>query len=237
MPFIEAPTTFYMGRRYDPISQRLMEDVVYYDSRDLTTHAVCVGMTGSGKTGLCIALLEEAAIDGIPAIIVDPKGDIANLMLTFPELDAASFRPWINADDARRKGMTEDEYAANRADLWRNGLAQWGQDGERIRKLRESAEFGVYTPGSTAGVPLSILKALDAPPEGYALANPADAKAAMAELLAGADSVLAAGGGSTIGLGKALALRADITQIALPTTYAGSECTPILGQTENGALE
>lgn len=165
MQDFEKLGAFYLGREIDPESGKPDGLPLMLDARDLTTHAVCVGMTGSGKTGLCIALLEEAAIDGIPAIIVDPKGDIANLMLTFPELDAASFRPWINPDDARRKGMTEEAYAANRADLWRNGLAQWGQDGERIRKLRESAAFGVYTPGSTAGVPLSILKALDAPPE------------------------------------------------------------------------
>ena len=88
MPFIEAPTTFYLGRRYDPRQNRLTDDVVYYDSRDLTTHSVVVGMTGSGKTGLCITLLEEAILDNIPAIIIDPKGDITNLMLSFPDLQA-----------------------------------------------------------------------------------------------------------------------------------------------------
>ena len=117
MQDFEKLGAFYLGREMDPESGKPDGLPLMLDARDLTTHAVCVGMTGSGKTGLCIALLEEAAIDGIPAIIVDPKGDIANLMLTFPELDAASFRPWINADDARRKGMTEDEYAANRAEL------------------------------------------------------------------------------------------------------------------------
>src|SRR3990172_8282596 len=112
MPFIEAPTTFYLGRRYDPQNNRLADDVVYYDSRDLPTHAVVLGMTGSGKTGLCITLLEEAILDNIPAIVIDPKGDITNLLLTFPDLRPEDFRPWINLDDARRKGLTPEAYAA-----------------------------------------------------------------------------------------------------------------------------
>src|ERR1041384_814407 len=105
MPFIEAPTTFYLGRRYDPNADRLTEDVVYYDSRDLTTHAVVVGMTGSGKTGLCITLLEEAILDNIPAFIIDPKGDITDLLLTFPDLKPSDFQPWIHEDDAPRAHM------------------------------------------------------------------------------------------------------------------------------------
>src|SRR5258708_32905806 len=109
MPFIEAPTTFYMGRRYDPSSHRLVDEVVYYDSRDLTTHAVVVGMTGSGKTGLCIDLLEEAVLDNIPAIVIDPKGDITNLLLTFPNLAPEDFAPCINRDDARRAGLDPPE--------------------------------------------------------------------------------------------------------------------------------
>ena len=113
MPFIEAPTTFYMGRRYDPRQKRLTDDVVYYDSRDLTTHAVVVGMTGSGKTGLCITLLEEAILDNIPAIIIDPKGDITNLLLSFPNLQPQDFQPWVNIDDARRAGMDVPSYSAD----------------------------------------------------------------------------------------------------------------------------
>lgn len=111
MPFIEAPTTFYLGRRFDPTTRRLIDEVVYYDSRDLTTHAVVVGMTGSGKTGLCITLLEEAVMDNIPSIIIDPKGDITNLMLTFPEMRPEDFEPWVNIDDARRAGQEVDDYA------------------------------------------------------------------------------------------------------------------------------
>ncbi|MEA3376979.1 MAG: type IV secretion system DNA-binding domain-containing protein, partial [Chloroflexota bacterium] len=129
-----------------------------------TTHAVCVGMTGSGKTGLCIDLLEEAAIDNVPAIIIDPKGDMTNLLLSFPDLSPEDFRPWINVDDARRKDMTEDEFAAQQAQLWRDGLAEWGQDGDRIRMLHEAADFAIYTPGSNAGIPVSILQSFAAPP-------------------------------------------------------------------------
>jgi hypothetical protein len=144
------------------------DELVLYDSRDLVTHAVCVGMTGSGKTGLCVGLLEEAAIDGIPAIVIDPKGDLANLLLAFPELRPEDFRPWVNEDDARRKGISADEYAAGQAALWREGLARWGQDGARIRRMFDAAEFAVYTPASDAGLPVSILKSF-APPAGAVL--------------------------------------------------------------------
>ena len=135
-----------------------------YDAKDLVTHAVCVGMTGSGKTGLCLSLLEEAALDGVPAIAIDPKGDLPNLLLTFPDLSPGDFAPWINEDDARRKGLTPEAYAAQQAELWRNGLGRWGQDGERIRRLRAAADFAIYTPGSTAGLPLSILASFARPP-------------------------------------------------------------------------
>ncbi|HVO69197.1 MAG TPA: DUF87 domain-containing protein, partial [Aggregatilineaceae bacterium] len=121
--FIEAPTTFYMGRRFDPLTRRLVDEVVYYDSRDLTTHAVVVGMTGSGKTGLCITLLEEAVMDSIPSIVIDPKGDITNLLLAFPELRPEDFEPWVNIDDARRAGLEVHEYAGDVAQKWRDGLA------------------------------------------------------------------------------------------------------------------
>jgi len=155
---------FYLGKEYDVSGSRVLDSLVMYDARDLTTHGVCVGMTGSGKTGLCVSLLEEAAIDRVPALIIDPKGDITNLLLTFPELRAEDLRPWINIDDARRKGMSQDEYAAEQADLWRTGLADWGQDGARIRLLKESADYVIYTPGSDAGVPVSVLQSFAAPP-------------------------------------------------------------------------
>lgn len=155
--------SFYLGKRYDIEAQQTTEQLLMYDARDLTTHAVCVGMTGSGKTGLCIGLLEEAALDQIPAIILDPKGDITNLLLQFPDLLPEDFRPWINLDDARRKGLAPDEYAASQAESWRSGLEQWGQNGSRIQKLKQSADFAIYTPGSQAGIPVSILQAFSAP--------------------------------------------------------------------------
>jgi Skp family chaperone for outer membrane proteins len=157
---------FYLGRGYDAGKDALAAEPLMYDSRHLTTHAVCVGMTGSGKTGLCISLLEEAALDGIPAVVIDPKGDIANLLLAFPGLTAAEFQPWIDPAEAARKGTTPEALAAKTAETWKNGLAEWGEDGERIRRFRESADIAVYTPGSDAGLPLSILRSFAPPPAG-----------------------------------------------------------------------
>lgn len=154
---------FYLGRRFDLETKTGATEPLLYRSNDLLTHAVCVGMTGSGKTGLCVGLLEEAAMDGIPALIIDPKGDLTNLLLTFPELRAEDFRPWVNEDEARIKDLTADAFAAQQAELWRKGLAKWGQEGDRIRRLREAADFVIYTPGSTAGVPVSVLRSFDAP--------------------------------------------------------------------------
>ena len=154
---------FYMGRPYDLATKQAKPGWLLYDSKDLVTHAVCVGMTGSGKTGLCLALLEEAAIDGIPAIIIDPKGDLGNLMLTFPSLKGEDFQPWINEDDARKKGLAPADYAQVQAELWAKGLASWQQDGARIQRLRDAADVVMYTPGSNAGLPVSILKSFSAP--------------------------------------------------------------------------
>ncbi len=154
---------FYLGRSYDLGEKTLGDDLVLYDSKDLVTHGVVLGMTGSGKTGLCIALLEEAAMDNIPAIVIDPKGDIANLLLTFPDLKAESFRPWVNEDDAAKKGISPDEHAAKTAAMWEKGLGDWGQSGERIRQFRDKVDLSVYTPGSNAGLPVSILSSLDVP--------------------------------------------------------------------------
>jgi hypothetical protein len=156
--------SFYLGRVFDMNANKTKEDLLLYDSKDLVTHAVCVGMTGSGKTGLCISLIEEAAIDGVPSILIDPKGDLADLLLTFPHLTGQDFLPWINLDDAQQKGMTPVDYANKQADTWKNGLASWGQDGARIQRLRDAAEVLVYTPGSNAGFPVSILKSFATPP-------------------------------------------------------------------------
>lgn len=164
---------FYLGREYDLPNDTIKDDLVLYDSKDLTTHAVCVGMTGSGKTGLCLSLLEEAAIDDIPVIAIDPKGDLGNLLLNFPELKPADFRPWIEESEAVRKGKTPDEYARWTADLWKKGLADWQQDGDRIQRLRSAVDMAIYTPGSNAGLSISVLKSFDAPSD--AVLNDSDA--------------------------------------------------------------
>jgi len=163
LPDFEKLGVFYLGR-YHSADNSAPGELVLYDSKDLVTHAVCVGMTGSGKTGLCLALLEEAAIDGIPALVIDPKGDLGDLLLTFPNLAPADFRPWINEDEARRQGVSPEEFAEQEATRWRDGLAQWGQDGAQIARLREAVDLAIYTPGSTAGLPLSVMQSLDAPP-------------------------------------------------------------------------
>jgi hypothetical protein len=163
MALIEKLGSFYLGKEYDLANRKLLDTRINYDSRDLTTHAVCVGMTGSGKTGLCIDLLEEAALDNVPAILIDPKGDITNLLLTFPDLSPDDFLPWINPDDAQRKGMTVEDFAAKTAQTWREGLASWDEGPDRIKMLKAAADFAIYTPGSEAGLPVSILSSFQAP--------------------------------------------------------------------------
>jgi hypothetical protein len=155
---------FYLGRNYDLDQGRLLKSLVLYDSKDLTTHGVIIGMTGSGKTGLGIALIEEALIDRVPVIAVDPKGDLPNLLLSFPQLRAEDFRPWVNEQDAMLQGVTPDKFAAEQAKIWQRGLAEWDQKPERIARLRASADFAVYTPGSNAGLPVSILRTFAPPP-------------------------------------------------------------------------
>lgn len=137
---------FYLGRIFDPKKDEITPDPLMYDPDDLTTHAVVLGMTGSGKTGLCIGLLEEAALQGIPALMIDPKGDITNALLHFPELLPEDFLPWVNPDQARRDDKTIEESAADAASTWKNGLEKWGIGPERIKALSKSAHFAVYTP-------------------------------------------------------------------------------------------
>lgn len=159
----EIPGEFYLGREYDLATGQLADDPLLYDSKDLTTHAMCVGMTGSGKTGLCLALLEEAALDGVPAIAIDPKGDLGNLLLAFPELRPGDFRPWIDESEAARQDVSPDELAAQTASGWREGLADWNEDGARIERFRDAVDFAIYTPGSSAGLPIGVLRSFDAP--------------------------------------------------------------------------
>jgi hypothetical protein len=160
---IKTNGNFYLGRIYDVNKGKLSDKPLLYDPDDLTTHAVVVGMTGSGKTGLCIDLLEEAALNNIPALMIDPKGDITNALLHFPELLPADFQPWVNADQARRDGKTIEQAAADAAALWKDGLSKWGIGQDRILALNNAAHFAVYTPGSDAGIPVSILDSLKAP--------------------------------------------------------------------------
>jgi len=163
---------FYLGRRWDAVTGQLTDDLVLYDSPDLTTHAVIIGMTGSGKTGLGISLIEEAAIDKVPVIAIDPKGDLGNLLLNFPELRPEDFAPWVDRDEAAAAGQDPQAFAASEARKWREGLAQWGQGSGRLARLRAAADFALYTPGSSAGRPLSVLSSFEAPPE--ELRNDAD---------------------------------------------------------------
>lgn len=163
MANIEGLGVFYLGEEFDLAAKQRKGNLVLYESKHLVTHAVCVGMTGSGKTGLCVSLLEEAAIDGIPAIVIDPKGDLGNLLLQFPNLQPTDFAPWVNPDEAQQAQMTPADFATQQAATWSKGLADWHQDGERIRRMGEAAEFLIYTPGSRMGRPLSILKSFEAP--------------------------------------------------------------------------
>ncbi|MBR6023223.1 MAG: ATP-binding protein, partial [Kiritimatiellae bacterium] len=186
----ELPGAFYLGRLRDPSGQTTTDAPLIYPAKDLTTHAVCVGMTGSGKTGLGVTLVEEAALDGIPVILIDPKGDLANLLLTFPDLDPADFQPWLDPDELARKGLTPEQGAEKTASTWRKGLASWGEDGDRIARLRAAADFSIYTPGAKTGLSLSLLSSLDAPPPGFA-----DDPAAMRDRVSAAVSgVLALAG-------------------------------------------
>jgi hypothetical protein len=177
---IEGLGSFYLGKPYDADAKTVGDGYVLYDSKDLTTHAVCVGMTGSGKTGLCVGVIEEAALDGVPSIVIDPKGDLADLMLTFPALRPEDFRPWINEDDAAKAGASPDDYAKSQAELWSKGLAEWGQDGARIQRLKDAADFAIYTPGSDAGLPVSVLGSFAPPADRSDAEAVGDAIAAIA---------------------------------------------------------
>ena len=154
------------------IGRRLADDSDLLHKPDrLTTHGVVIGMTGSGKTGLSVTLVEELALQGVPVIALDPKGDLANLGLLFPSLSAAEFEPWVDEGEARRDGLSRAELAVKKSDLWRKGLGQWGIDGSRLAQLRDSTDLRIYTPGSTSGRPLDVLSAL-ASPGAAALADP-----------------------------------------------------------------
>ena len=178
---------FYLGKHFDLAAQKPNNEYLLYDAKDLTTHAVVVGMTGSGKTGLCLSLLEEAAIDGVPALVIDPKGDLGNLMLTFPQLKAEDFRPWVDPSEASRRGLSPKEFAAESAKAWKDGLAAWDQDASRIQKFREACDVAIYTPGSQAGLPLTVVRSFAVPPQAVL-----DNSDAMRERVSGAAAGLLA---------------------------------------------
>lgn len=155
MAVIDVPEGhLFLGEGTDDSHKRDGEPVLY-EAADLTTHGLVVGMTGSGKTGLGVDLIEEALLQGIPTLVLDPKGDMGNLLLTFPDLSAESFAPWVEGDDP-----------AKVADTWREGLAGWGLGPERLQSLRDSATMTIYTPGSASGFGLNVVGSLRRPPEG-----------------------------------------------------------------------
>ena len=159
----EKMDLFYLGREVDPKSNQTTARPLLYKNKHLTTHAAIIGMTGSGKTGLGIDLIEEAAMDRIPSIIIDPKGDMANLLLSFPDLAAEDFSPWVDENTAAQKGVSREQLAADTATRWQQGLADWDQDKDRIARMRQGVDFELYTPGSSSGRPVSVLDSMEAP--------------------------------------------------------------------------
>jgi len=160
-----SPSTpeYFLGKVYDPKKKGPTDEPVLLDPANLTTHAVVTGMTGSGKTGLCVGLLEEAALHGTPAIIVDPKGDLTNLLLHFPSQLPSDFEPWIDPEMAKREGKSVAQMAEETAARWKKGLADWGMGREQLQALTDAADFTIYSPGSTSGVPVNILSSFEAP--------------------------------------------------------------------------
>ena len=156
---------FYFGKEVDPKTLEITDNLLLYKSQDFTTHGVIIGMTGSGKTGLGIGIIEEATLDKIPSIVIDPKGDMGNLLLAFPDLKPEDFEEWIDPDEAQNKGMDPKSYAAEVASSWENGLKSFYQDKNRIKLYKDNADFTIYTPGSSAGIPLSVLSSFDVPSE------------------------------------------------------------------------
>jgi len=154
---------FYLGKELDIQTGKESNELLLVKNKNLTTHAAIIGMTGSGKTGLGIGIIEEAVLDKIPSLIIDPKGDMGNLLLAFDDFNPKSFEPWVDAHEAEKKGMDIPSFAAKTAETWQKGIESWGQSKERVKRFKEGADFSIYTPGSSAGIQLSVLSSFDAP--------------------------------------------------------------------------
>ena len=159
----EKAGLFYLGKDVDPQTMEATDLLTLLKNKNFTTHAAIIGMTGSGKTGLGIDLLEEAAIDNIPSIVIDPKGDMGDLCLTDPQFRPESFLPWVE-EEAKAKGVAPMEYAAKTARTWKEGIESWGQDSDRVARFQQVPKT-IYTPGSRAGVPINLMSSLQVPPE------------------------------------------------------------------------
>lgn len=168
MGAIDQPGKLFLGHEFDLDRSTTTGEPVLYNARHLRTHAIILGMTGSGKTGLGVIMVEEALLQGVPTLIIDPKGDLSNLLLTFPDLSPQEFQPWVDPEGARRRGLDLATYAAQEAEKWHDGLAESGIGGERIARLRERAELTLYTPGSEAGQPINVLHFFDKPEVAWA---------------------------------------------------------------------
>jgi len=173
-----------LGGIVDPATHVRSDTPAILPADELTTHGVIVGMTGSGKTGLGMVLVEECLAGGIPALLIDPKGDLANIALTFPDLAPAEFEPWVNEADAARAGQSVPEFAAAESARWTTGLAGWGMGAPDVRALHGAADVTIYTPGSSHGVALNIIGTLDVPDD------MSDAQAVQEEIDAYVSSLL-----------------------------------------------
>jgi hypothetical protein len=177
--------SLYIGRDVDAETLAPAATYAILDPDALTRHAVCLGMTGSGKTGLCVALLEELAMAGVPVLLIDPKGDMGNLALAFSEHAPNDFAPWVDPAEAKKKGVSVQELAASLSERYREQLAEWQVGPERIDAFTKGAKVTVYTPGSSAGVGVDVLSSLFAPP-----ADLGDAEAVNEALSAAVQSLL-----------------------------------------------
>ncbi len=153
----------FLGGAVDPVTHERTGKDVRIGTDNFTTHGVIVGMTGSGKTGLGVVLIEEVLSAGLPALLIDPKGDLTNLCLTFPALAPSDFRPWIDEAQATAAGLTPEAFAVQQSELWTKGLLGWGLTTQNVATLRDKTDFTIYTPGSHSGVPVNIVGSLQVP--------------------------------------------------------------------------